>query len=254
MKIAWLGVGHLARYCVPPLVERFGAGAIVLSPRGAEASVALAGELSLQVASDNAALVAAADLVILAPRPGAALAAVSGLPWRAEQTVVSLCAGLPLATLAAAVAPARLCRAMPVLAARWGESPTLLFPDAPPSRQALAAWGPVLAVVDEASFEAASCAAVFYSWLMRLQGELADTLAGAGLPAELARRLTAQTFRAAGTVGREDLGQSLPDIVAALCSPGSFSRQGLLALEGSGAFPPWRQATQEILELLRRKP
>jgi pyrroline-5-carboxylate reductase len=250
VRIGWLGVGHLALYCVPPLARRF---TVTLSPRGASASQRLAAERGLAIAADNAALVAGSDLVFLAPRPAHAVAAAAGLPWREDQIVVSLVAGLPMAALAAAVAPARLCRAMPVLAARWGESPTLLLPDLPAAREALAPLGPVLAPADEAAFETAATAAVFYSWLMRLQSDLADSLAAGGLPAEQARLLTAQTFRAVGTVGREDLGQSLPDIVAALCSPGSYSRKGLERLEAADAFAPWQAATRHILALLGGK-
>ena len=57
LRLAWLGVGHLARYCVPPLVARFGAGAVTLSPRGRLAASDLARDWGLAIAPDNAALV-----------------------------------------------------------------------------------------------------------------------------------------------------------------------------------------------------
>lgn len=251
MKIAWLGVGHLARYCVPPLARHFGAGAVTLSPRGRETAAALARETGVAVAADNAALVEAADLIFLAPRPADAVAAVTGLPWRREQTVVSLCAGLPLASLAPAVAPARLVRAIPVLAALWGESPTPLYPAAPAAAEALAAWGPVVAVADEAAFETAAAASVVYSWLVRLQADLAASLAAGGLPEETARLLMAQTFRAAGTLGREDRQTPLPEIWQSLCSPGSYSLKGLEQLEAANALAPWPEAVRQLLTLLR---
>ena len=252
LRLAWLGVGHLARYCVPPLVARFGVGALTLSPRGSGASAELARDLGLAVAADNAALVGGADVVFLAPRPGDAVAAAEGLPWRQGQIVISLCAGLPIPTLAPAVAPATLVPAMPMLAARWHESPTPLYPALPEAVEVLAAWGPVIPVPDEAAFETAAAGSVINSWLMRLLADLTDALAKGGLTPETARLLMAQTFRAAGTNGREDVATPLAEIWQTLCSPGSFSRKGVAMLDAAGALAPWPAAVQRTLELLRK--
>lgn len=250
-RIAWLGVGHLATYCVPPLVERFGATAVTLSPRGREAAESLAGALGLTVAADNHSLIEQADVVLLATRPSMAAEALKDLPWRPDHLVISLCAGLPLAALKAG--PARLARAMPVLAARWGESPTCLYPASPLAEAVIGAFGPVIPLAQEALFEPAAVAAVFYSSLVQLSADLTAWTEQAGLPPEQARLLVTQMVRAAGTLGRED-GLPLAGIATQLCSPGSFSQAFRESLREAGALTAWTKACAATLAALRREP
>lgn len=247
-RIAWLGVGHLAEYCVPALAARFGAAAVTLSPRGRAAAGRLAGSLGVAIAADNRALIEGADVVLLATRPAVAAEALRGLPWRPDHLVISLCAGLPLAALDAG--PAALARAMPVLAARWSESPTCLYPASPLAERVIGALGPVIPLAREELFEPAAVAAIFYSSLVQLSADLTDWTAQAGLPPEQARLLVTQMLRAAGTLGREET-QPLAAITEQLCSPGSFSRTFRQSLRDAGALEAWSAACGRTLAVLR---
>ena len=64
-------------------------------------------------------------------RPDDALPACRNLGFRADQTVASAAAGLTLAQLGPAVAPARAVRVMPISSAARNGSPTLVFPGQP---------------------------------------------------------------------------------------------------------------------------
>ena len=113
-RIGIIGVGHLAGYLVEGLRRAQDCPEIVLSPRNAEKSGALAGRFGARVAADNAQVVEAADTVVLATRPAQAVQAATRLPWRAGQTLICVAAGIPLGALAAAGGPATVVRAMPI--------------------------------------------------------------------------------------------------------------------------------------------
>ena len=91
-----LGVGHLASYLVPGWARAKERPSFLLSPRNAAVAARLERDYGCHIAADNAALVRESDVVVLATRPGHAVAAARGLPWRAEQTVVSVVAGLEI--------------------------------------------------------------------------------------------------------------------------------------------------------------
>ncbi len=242
-----LGVGHLAEYLVPGLLRGFAADRLRLSPRNAAKSSALAGRYGIAVAPDNGALVADCAVVLLATCPSQAAGAVAGLPWRADQTLVSVCAGVPLADLAPAAAPAAVVRAMPITSASIGESPTSLYPDLPAARAALAPLGPILAMPDEAAFEAASVSGAVYGWAHVLVGEMAAWAEEAGVPADLARDLMAQTLGAAAGMVRAHPERPVEAMVRELCTPGGLTHAGLDVLRDRDAFAAWRAACDAAL-------
>src|SRR5215216_4341250 len=102
-----LGVGALASAIVTGLCDGVAnPPTIVLSPRNAPASAALAARHpSVSVATDNQAVINAADLVFVTLRRAHA-DLLGDLTWRPEQVVVSAVGGLPLAQLTELVAPA----------------------------------------------------------------------------------------------------------------------------------------------------
>lgn len=249
MRIGILGVGHLAGYLVPGLLRQPGF-AVALSPRNAEKAQALAARHGVAVAPDPAALVEASEVVLLAVRPAFAAAALEGLPWRAGQTLLSLCAGVPLEALAAA-RPAAIARAMPITAAALGESPTSLWPDLPAARAALAPLGPVVALPDEAAFESATVAAAVYGWLHALIGEMTAWQEAVGLPPETARALVAQTAKAAAAMVQARPEESIEALTRDLCTAGGITGFGLERLRAAEAFGPWRDACDAVLARLQ---
>ena len=241
-SIGFLGVGHIAADLVAGLVR---AGTeprtLLLSPRGRETVAALHRRHGVPVAPDNAALVEASDMVVLCVRPAAALAALQGLPWRREQLLLSVAAGVPCAALAGAAAPAMVVRAMPISAARLGGSPTTLHPDEPRARAVLTALGPVLPVADETVFERATISAAMYGWVHALIGESTAWLHAAGLDPAQARALATGTFAAAaGMVAADDA--PVAAMLAALATPGGITEAGLASLTADGVPAAWREA------------
>lgn len=249
--IGLLGVGHLMTYLVPGLLRATPQPRLILSPRNADKSAVLAERHGLEIAPDNAALVAASDIVLLATRPAQVKEAVAGLPWQKGQVLVTLCAGVPLNALSPLAAPAILARAMPITAGAIGESPTCLFPDVPAARCALAPLGPILVMADEAAFEAAAVSAAVYGWAHALIGELADWSAEAGLPPDQARDLVAQTLRAAAAMVQAQPERPIAELLQELATPGGITEHGFATLRERGSLDDWRAACDAVLARLK---
>ena len=252
MRVAFLGVGHLAGAMIEGILrEGRPPFAIGLSPRGLGPE--LARRHGLDLAADNAGLVAGADLVVLAVRPRDAVGAVSGLPWRADHLLVSACAGVPITSLAVAARRARVMRIMPLTAAAIGASPTVVFPDLAEARPLLSRLGSVIPLSGEADFETATVSAAIYGWAQSLIGIGCAWSADRGLAPGTARRLAAETFVAAGRMIAER-DEGLDDLLASLVTPGGITERGLEVLEDAGVADGWRAACDAVLAKLTSRP
>ncbi len=251
LTIGVLGVGHLIRHMMPALVRGVAGDRLLLSPRNAAVADTLSKRYGLAIAPDTATLVARSDVVLLAVRPPQVAEATEALPWRQGQIAVSLCAGVPRAVLRATIRGPNIVRAMPVIAAEFGESPTCIFPDNDVARSLLASCGPVLPLMSEEAFETASVSACYFGWVLALIDQMAQATAAQGLDPETSRLLVAQMTRAAATIARERTDASTAQLVEELASPGSFTLTGLEVLRDNRAFDAWHQAFHAVLQRLR---
>ncbi len=251
LTIGILGVGHLIRHMMPAMVSS--GHSFVLSARGRETARELSERFGLETVSDNQEIARRSDIAILAVRPWDALAVAGAIEWHEGQTVLSLCAGVGTQALAAAVSPARLILAMPVVAAEFGESPTLMLGEDADCRALLETCGPVVAVESEAQYLSAAVMATYYGWVHALIAEMAGWVTAQGIAPDAARLLTAQMTRAAATSVRENTEVPMQALIDDLATPGSFTGEGLEVLKEAGAFEPWRQAAEVIAGKYREK-
>ena len=242
-----VGVGHLASYLVEGLRRASPNLEIVLSPRNAERSAELAARFGARVADDNQAVANAAELILLTTRPGDAVAACENIAFRPEQTVISAAAGLTLAALRPAVAPAAVVRAMPISCAAINESPTLLYPDDPRAHALFALLGQVHVLPDESQFAPASAIAAFYGWVYALLDEMVAWTAQAGVPAQTARGLVLETVRGAVDMALRHPDQELAAMLDTLATPGGITEQGLRILRRDGGLTAWTEALSAVL-------
>lgn len=249
MNIGMIGVGHLGAVLTEALLTGgLAPSDLHLTARGKGA--ALAARLGC-ASAPPAQVVAASDLVLLVVRPADAVATVAGLPWRAGQRLVSACAGVPVAQLAAVLPPGvAVHRIMPLTAAAQGASPTVLFPADPAVEAVIAAFGPPVAVGSEEAFEIATVSAALYGWVQRLVQVGAEWSAAQGLPPDVARRLVALTAVAAGR-NIDGSGQSMPDLLRDLVTPGGITELGLQVLDRQGVPDAWEEACAAVLTRLR---
>ena len=125
--IGIIGAGHLIKHMMPAMAKT--GSRFLVSERGREISAELAAQYGVEVLSDNQSIVDQSEIVVVAVRPFDAVEVCEALTFADGQTVLSLCAGLPSSDLGPVVAPAVLVMAMPVVAAEFSESPTLIFPE-----------------------------------------------------------------------------------------------------------------------------
>jgi pyrroline-5-carboxylate reductase len=249
MVIGVVGVGHLATAILAGLL-RAGVprGDLLLSPRGK--ARAFSEQEGVALAADNRDLVERSDIVLLAVRPAAAAEAVAGLPWRAGQVMISVCAGVLLEKLS--VSPAHGVRAMPLTAAEINASPTACFPPHPVAVALLERLGPVVALQSEADFEVATVNAAVYGWAQHLIRVTTDWSAAQGPDAQTMRRLIALTFVAAGRLIAEKP-DSMESLVAELVTPGGITELGLNILSVGDQPETWRRACAGVLARLTGK-
>lgn len=249
-RIGILGVGHLASYLAPRLIALTSSSRILLSPRGTATSQAIADKHGVEIARSNAELIERCDTILISVRPFQIEEALAGLPWRADHKVISLCAGVPCASIARHAGAAELVRAMPVSAGLFGESPTCMFPASDWAKPLLERFGPVIELGSEDQLEGASVVAAYYGWVQALIETIANRTSDAGLDADQARLLVSQMTRAAATVVRDTKDRRMDELVDELCLPGSITRHGLEKLRERDAFTPWEEAYDAVLDKL----
>lgn len=248
MTVGIIGVGHLAVSLIEGLLTSgMPPDSLVLSPRGRARTVAA--KHGIPLAADNYAVVESSEVVILAVRPDAVEAAISGLPWREGQALASACAGVRLQRLSSLVRGPEIARIMPLTAARFCASPTLLFPDSARLWPVLSRLGPVVPVKEERQFEIGAVNAAIYGWAQALIRTAADWSHAQGMDAETARRLSALTFMAAGRMTDEN-DASMSDLLEQIATPGGITQAGLTHLEAAAVPAAWEQACDIVLKRL----
>lgn len=249
MIVGMIGVGHLGGILAEALLARgHPPESLRLTARGKGAELAACHRLFAGTAEE---VVAAADLVFLVVRPADAAGAVAGLPWRKGQRLVSACAGVPTAKLAATLpAGVAVHRIMPLTAAAQAASPTVVYPADAEVEALIAAFGPVVPVASERDFETATVSAAIYGWLQKLVQSAAEWSAAQGLPEATARRLVALTAVAAGR-NVEASPQPMEDLLCELVTPGGITELGLEILAKAEAPAAWEAACEAVLARLR---
>ena len=250
ITVGILGVGHLTHHMVPGLVAGATALRIRLSPRSADRARDLRSRYDLEIAGNNAELVENSNVVLVGVRQFNAVDVVSGLPWRAEQTVISCCAGLALGDIAPHLGGATAVRAMPTIAAEFGESPTCVFPDNDIATTVLSNCGPVIPLASERDFNAATVTVCYSSMLFGLLSRMTEWNERAGLDPATARRLVTELTRSSAALALHRDHVDLDSFLEELATPGSFTLKGLKALRAANAFQPWVDMSNVLMDAL----
>lgn len=243
-----IGAGHLAGYLLEGFHKRNPGGQVLVSDRNPGRAANLADKWGARTVAGNQALVSASDLVILAVRPQDALPACRALAFRAGQIVASAVAGLALAELEPAVAPARAVRVMPISSAALNGSPTLVFPGHPAVVEGFSPLGRVHVLPDEAGFTAASVIAAFYGWMYALADETIAWSVERGVPPEVARPLVMETIRSTADMALANPGEPVRDLLDRLATPGGITEYGLGILRRNHGLGAWSTALDAVLE------
>ena len=249
-KIGIIGVGFLGQ-CLAEGLIKLGAD-VILSPRNLKRTASLKQHLNCMVAANNSDVVAKASVVLLATLPNDIASTAKDLPWRENQSAVSVAAGIQLSEIAAAVRPAKAFRAMPISAARLLESPTAFYPHNDRIFQLFSSLGSAHPVKDYREFEIASIFGAFYGHIYALVDEASHWAETNGLEAKYARVLAARMMRSVATNVIENNDQRPREILEDLLTPGGITETGLEILDTSGALQKWQEALDSSLQRSQR--
>ncbi|MFF0384092.1 pyrroline-5-carboxylate reductase family protein [Streptomyces sp. NPDC004286] len=200
------------------------------------------------------------DLLILAIPPQAFDSFADSLPRGAcaRATVVSIMAGVRLETLASALGTRTVLRAMPNLAARVGQSMTVLCPgdQVPPggverAKRALSVIGKVLVVQDESLLDAATAVAGSGPALVAyLAQSFTEFALGAGFDAADALLLTSQVLRGTADVLAEP-GVTPESLYQQASTPNGTTAEGIATLREHRVGESVRAALEATMERAR---
>jgi pyrroline-5-carboxylate reductase len=251
-----VGVGAIAEAIVTGLCEgEDSPPSIRLSPRSAERASRLADRYaSVRVADSNQAVLERADIVLLCVRPPDASAMLSDLAFRAEQAVISVMAGIPIAALRPQVAPADLIvRTIPLPAVAGRRGLTAIHPPNEVARGIFEPLGGVIALDDERAFDSLSASSATIAAYLAYLDTISRWLVDRGIPEADATRYVAAIFGSLSEtlVGNEPIDFSaLADEVA---TAGGLNEQFLAALRSAGTFDAVEAALDDVARRLEGK-
>ena len=257
MRIGFVGAGNMAcalagglRRATPEGTARV----FAIDPLAA-ACERFAAETGGEILPDLEALAAATDVLVLAVKPQmmpALLPELARVVSGGEHLVVSIAAGVTLATLARSLGEAaRLVRAMPNTPALVGRGATVLVAggratpdDAARAREIFAAVGQAWVVTDESLLDAVTAVSgsgpgFVFAWAEAFiaAGE------GVGVPADLAVALVQATLVGSGILWQEGE-RTAGELRAMVTSPGGTTQAGLEALAAGGLAAAVRAAVE----------
>lgn len=252
LRIGFIGGGNMAQAIVAGLLRAgHDATAIAVAEPAPGARAKLAGlDQGLAIGEDNAVVAAGSDVLVLAVKPqvmSAVLAELAAVGRPRDQLVVSIAAGVTLATLAGALGPL-VVRVMPNQPAMVGEGMAVLVAgpgvDAAGRARATyvagapgrAAWIDDESLMDAVTAVSGSGPAYFYL-LMEMMEAAAMEL---GLPGDVATTLVRQT--ALGAARAAPPGSDAGALRASVTSPGGTTAAALAVLESAGIRETFRRA------------
>lgn len=244
MIVGFIGSGNMAA----AMARGWGGelDSMLFSDSGSGRAAALAAELGGE-ALGNEEVVARADFVVLAVKPGKLKEVAPQLG--AARRVVSILAAVPLARLREALPGAAVLRVMPNVGVEVRQGVMCVAGDAGAEvRAKLELLGHVVDLADDQFDEATAIMGCAPAYLALAVEALADAGAAAGLDPELARELVVETT--AGTA--ELLRRRHPtDVREAVTSPGGSTEAGLEALDREGARAAFEAAVEASLARMR---
>jgi pyrroline-5-carboxylate reductase len=240
--IAFIGAGNMASSLISGLIAQGHSAANIRASDPDAAQLGKLDALGIKTCPTNDEAVAAADLVVLAVKPqvlGTVLEELTTLT--AEQLLISIAAGVPVASLQAWTRPDQaVVRCMPNTPALLSAGITALYANTRTTstqralaETVLAAAGKTLWVDEESLLDAVTAVSgsgpAYFFYLMEA---MVDAGVALGLDAQTAATLTIETAYGAALMAREP-GAEPAVLRANVTSPGGTTQRALSILEAA---------------------
>ena len=234
--LGFVGAGNMARALALGLGEP-----ALFSDGGSGRAGELAAELGGS-AVPNAALVARADVIVLAHKP-AQLAQIAPRLAGAK-TVLSLLGGVTVADIEAAIPGAAVTRAMPNTAVALRKGVTCVC-GAEGLDETLARVGIVVRLPERLMDAATAVSGVAPAYVALIAEAWVDAAVGQGLPAAQAAQLVGASLTGAAAL-LEARGMDTLGVRREVTSPGGMTARGLRVLEGAGIRSAFSDAAAAV--------
>lgn len=250
--IGILGAGHLATHVVQGLRLSGTPLNIIVSPRNAKVSAALAADHGVSIAKDNQEVVDRAELIFVCLPTSSGLVFLSDLTFRQDQSICSAMAGVGHGAITAVAAPATACLAMmPGASNALGLGPCLIFPDNPKWRTFFEPLGQVIAFNTKTEFDNAAVFGAFSGASYFLLKHIADWFEGQGIERATARQLVVETMAGNAAVLKQSP-QNWDHIMNSVATPGGVTEQLVESLERTGELDSWSEGLNAVLVRMRK--
>lgn len=238
--IGFLGAGNMAEALIRGITaaKLYEPQDVLISDVLPERLDALTKQYAVTAASDNAALAANADTLVLSVKPQKMTEALGSIKaaFKADTLVISIAAGIKTANIAAVLGDIAIVRVMPNTPALIGEGASALFANdkaKPQMQKALdifSAVGVAVKIQDEDLIDAVTAVSgsgpAYYFLLME---EMIKAAVDLGLAEDVAKDLVLQTAKGAAllAVERDKAGESPAVLRQKVTSPGGTTEAAL---------------------------
>ncbi|SDH72852.1 pyrroline-5-carboxylate reductase [Vibrio xiamenensis] len=252
-RIGILGVGELSEKIVAGIFKHNHLARVYLSPRNFDRAQRLASEFPCEIMPDNQAVVDKSEIVIIGVRPESLDELSREVTFSSEQLVVSLVAGYSLSDTQQLFGHQNCVRAMLNYAAEVNSSTVIMAPKNADAEALFAPLGDLVALNTEAEYQVATVSMCMNGWYYFLASQMQSWLEKQGLESHDARALVLGNLRDCAAYAGEHPDWSLEDLGKSISTPGTFTEQGRHFLQNAGAFEAWQNASDDVLNQLRKK-
>ncbi|CAH0529421.1 pyrroline-5-carboxylate reductase family protein [Vibrio hippocampi] len=251
LKLGIIGVGELTEKIVLGLINANVPCEVYLSPRNQARSEQLAQQPSCTVMDSNQAVADAADIILLGVRPQHLSQLASEIVIEQHKTVVSLAAGIDVATLQQWFRVNSIHRMMTTYSAELNRATVVLTPTSSPVEQLFQPLGEMLVVESEHEFELATVGMCMNGWMYFFSASMQQWFVDQGMKPNQAKQLVLGAMADSAARGLAFPEQSLEALGESIATPGTYTAQGLEKLQAQEFSQPWTQAAADILERLK---
>ena len=243
MKILFIGAGKMATAIAGGLLksDTFTPGNICAADISENARKAFTEKTGIQCSESPDAFLGNADIIILAVKPQYAREAVEPIAKKcADKLIISIAAGLTLASLTAWFGHKRIVRTMPNTPLMVGCGATVYAPaddvsagDCENTEKIFRASGIVYRVQENAIDAVTAVSGSGPAYIFEIMDSMKEAGIECGLSEELALILTAQTVKGAGEMILQSMGTPC-ELRKAVTSPGGTTEAALKVMDSGG--------------------
>jgi pyrroline-5-carboxylate reductase len=252
MKIGFIGTGAIAEAVIVGLVEHGSfTDPVVVSARSRSRADKLSARFTnVTVEPENQDIVDAVDVLFIAVLPGQAIEVLESLVFSADQTIVSLVAGISVERIQSIAQPAtRVHRLIPMPPNEIGVGPLPIYPPSPELEPLLSKIGTVIDVTDESHFSTFSGASAMMATFFEFVATNARWIEHQGVPAEKAATYSSSLFHSLAAMTCEMKPDQLKAIGEECLTIGGLNEQVLNTANSNGIF----EMLETELDLIRKR-